>query len=50
MNSDMRVQCGATVERFAAGVALVRLLIRVNDLVTAQSTGLSKSFAAVLES
>lgn len=37
MDSHVRVQGGASVEGLSTGVALVRLLRRVNDLVAAKS-------------
>ena len=42
------VEGGAAVERLAAGAALVRLVVRVDDLVAAQSGRLAEPLAADL--
>ena len=44
VNPHARVQSGASIERFATSLTFVRLLICMDDLVSAQSGGLSKSF------
>ena len=46
MDSHVGVEGGAPVEGFATGHALVGLLVGVNDLVPAQSGGLSEPFTA----
>lgn len=48
VDAPVRVQGRASVESFAAGRTLVRLLRRVDDLVPAQSARLAKPFAAYL--
>ena len=42
VNPHVRVECRASVERLATSEALVGLLICVNNLVSAQSRGLSE--------
>lgn len=44
VNPHVRVECGASVERLATSEAFVWLLICVNNLVSAQSGGLSEPF------
>lgn len=49
MNSHVGVEGGTAVERFAAGLADVRFLRRMNDFVPTESAGLPESFAANLQ-
>ena len=44
VNPHVGVKCGASVERLATSEAFVWLLICVNNLVSAQSGGLSEPF------
>lgn len=48
MDSNVRVKRRTAVERFAARGALVRLLLRVNDLVSTQGARLPEALAANL--
>lgn len=49
MNAQVGVERGATVERLATGLALVRLLLRVNDLMPAKGARLAESLSAHLK-
>ena len=44
VNPHVRVQGRASIERFATSLTFVRFLICMDDLVSAQSGGLSKPF------
>lgn len=46
--SHVGVECGAAVERLATSAALVGLIVRVNDLMTAQGRSLPEPFSADL--
>jgi hypothetical protein len=48
MNTNVCVERGAAVERLATGLTLVRLLLRVDDLMAAESARLPEAFAAYL--
>ena len=48
MNAHVCVECRAAVERFAAFLALMRFVVRMNDFVPAQCRRLSKALTAYL--